>query len=289
MLRAPSPSNSVSSSSGDKSSSSIDDSRFSDGEGKGYEGGTEGGSDSMSDVGTPASGGSDSMSDVGAQAPESDDHWVQSVDDGRHAPAQDTLAGTGLLPGHSKKMAILVSSGRETSESDGAWGGITGTSSLPMDSAGMQIGVSDQEPSDDNDGTWGALNEPTAADATEAVTSDESGTSRSTKRQRYNQESTGAGGRVQADGGYPSEQHSEKIDLSGAENKEVVVISDQVQSEDDSVSECPICLTLLRGSSERGPSQVLPCGHSFHENCINTWIIKRGHVSCPSCRTITVD
>lgn len=224
------------------------------------------------------------MSDVGTLAPESDDHWVQSVDDGRHAPAQDMLAGTGLLPGHSKKMAILVPSDGEKSESDGTWGGITGTSSLPMDSAGMQIVVSDQEPSDDNDGTWGALNEPTAADATEAVTSDESGTSRGTKRQRYNQESTGAGGRVQADGGYPSEQYSGKIDRP-RENKEVVIIPDQVQSEDDPVPECVICREPLQDGKE---CKMLKCNHLFHKHCVAKWFVTVRLVSCPTCKTITV-
>lgn len=42
---------------------------------------------------------------------------------------------------------------------------------------------------------------------------------------------------------------------------------------------CTICLEEIQ---ERN-STVLPCGHSFHYNCINIW--NRDHNSCPFCRS----
>jgi hypothetical protein len=41
---------------------------------------------------------------------------------------------------------------------------------------------------------------------------------------------------------------------------------------------CPICLYDLQG----GQLRMLPCCHSFHENCIFSWL--KINVQCPMCR-----
>tara|TARA_B100000424_G_scaffold135455_1_gene102783 strand:+ start:2393 stop:2626 length:234 start_codon:yes stop_codon:yes gene_type:complete len=40
--------------------------------------------------------------------------------------------------------------------------------------------------------------------------------------------------------------------------------------------DCPICLNPLN------TSVYLPCGHSFHDDCILDWIEKKK--TCPTCR-----
>lgn len=51
----------------------------------------------------------------------------------------------------------------------------------------------------------------------------------------------------------------------------------------DPVFECTICFNrgIVTHKPERYVKQ-LPCGHTFHVKCINTWL--HGHVSCPLCR-----
>ena len=48
-------------------------------------------------------------------------------------------------------------------------------------------------------------------------------------------------------------------------NEITVQIPSPVESNPDGV-ECSICLTRMFDSN------TLPCGHSFHEKCINTWL-----------------
>lgn len=42
---------------------------------------------------------------------------------------------------------------------------------------------------------------------------------------------------------------------------------------------CPICMDVLTGLSRK-----LHCEHIFHATCIDTWILKASHDTCPLCR-----
>ena len=44
--------------------------------------------------------------------------------------------------------------------------------------------------------------------------------------------------------------------------------------------QCSICTDLFE---DDGAISALPCGHTFHENCINQWLNSAN--TCPSCRT----
>ncbi len=54
-------------------------------------------------------------------------------------------------------------------------------------------------------------------------------------------------------------------------------------SSTSSVNECPICKQNKSPQNLRS-SRTLPCSHSFHTNCINTWL--RENNTCPCCRSI---
>lgn len=44
------------------------------------------------------------------------------------------------------------------------------------------------------------------------------------------------------------------------------------------MKECPICLDITHAPRSRR----LPCGHTFHRACIDTWL--RHNPTCPVCR-----
>jgi hypothetical protein len=50
---------------------------------------------------------------------------------------------------------------------------------------------------------------------------------------------------------------------------------------------CSICLLDIENNNENGNIKLLSCGHSFHANCINTWL--ENNNTCPYCRSIHVD
>lgn len=43
---------------------------------------------------------------------------------------------------------------------------------------------------------------------------------------------------------------------------------------------CPVCLELLSGLGRK-----LGCNHEFHAICIDSWVLKAGHCTCPLCRS----
>lgn len=48
----------------------------------------------------------------------------------------------------------------------------------------------------------------------------------------------------------------------------------------DEDCECTICL-----SDDNNDMGKLPCGHTFHTNCITQWFLKN-KTTCPNCRTV---
>jgi hypothetical protein len=50
----------------------------------------------------------------------------------------------------------------------------------------------------------------------------------------------------------------------------------------DADCECTICLSDDNTNNDMGK---LPCGHTFHTNCITQWFMKN-KTTCPNCRTI---
>jgi len=64
--------------------------------------------------------------------------------------------------------------------------------------------------------------------------------------------------------------------------KQIVCNSDSTESETETESEsedrvCSICIDTMENAS------VLPCGHRFHQKCINHWLINNKE-NCPNCR-----
>jgi hypothetical protein len=54
--------------------------------------------------------------------------------------------------------------------------------------------------------------------------------------------------------------------------------------------DCPICLTGLvdEDGEEEEPTHTTSCGHTFHEECLESWrvscVAKGLSVTCPNCR-----
>jgi hypothetical protein len=64
-----------------------------------------------------------------------------------------------------------------------------------------------------------------------------------------------------------------------------IMFDDDDDGTKDCAMECMICLEGVDGADEKNvcPSHdVLPCGHTFHRCCVNTWRYK--HQTCPTCR-----
>ena len=61
-------------------------------------------------------------------------------------------------------------------------------------------------------------------------------------------------------------------------NSRVLVHHSEVPNEDPEL-ECPICYEKIGDIKCH-----IGCDHSFHENCIKTWIIDQNKYTCPICR-----
>jgi len=59
----------------------------------------------------------------------------------------------------------------------------------------------------------------------------------------------------------------------------------QANAERYQVLSCPICLDSFKQTLNL-KTNLLPCGHTFHERCINSWMAKSD--SCPICRQSTI-
>lgn len=63
-------------------------------------------------------------------------------------------------------------------------------------------------------------------------------------------------------------------------NEELSVIQSYI-CENDSEDTCSICWTTFK-AGDRLKSLPCPAHHTFHDECIDTWI--RRHTTCPICR-----
>ncbi|KAJ1693914.1 hypothetical protein LUZ63_010612 [Rhynchospora breviuscula] len=46
-------------------------------------------------------------------------------------------------------------------------------------------------------------------------------------------------------------------------------------------NECCVCLSSIKCSDT---TRRLPCGHSFHKNCVDRWLLGLRQKTCPLCR-----
>ena len=67
--------------------------------------------------------------------------------------------------------------------------------------------------------------------------------------------------------------------IENEENPKKVLTKNEFDklSKGHSTKTCNICLEV------NNDSVVLPCGHFFHENCIDKWLLEKSNV-CPTCR-----
>jgi len=96
-----------------------------------------------------------------------------------------------------------------------------------------------------------------------------------------------------------STQHSignldaSNLDVSNLDASNLDITEDEIESitpvfifEHDAIAEnaeidkCPVCLENMSGMCRK-----LKCNHSFHAICIDGWVIKAGHTTCPLCRS----
>lgn len=72
-----------------------------------------------------------------------------------------------------------------------------------------------------------------------------------------------------------SKKRAQDIDEKKIFNDSVPSSNEQKDVPEQLLSECPICL-------DKFTSQVLPCGHSYCESCLETWCCQEHN--CPMCR-----
>eukprot|EP00929_Paragymnodinium_shiwhaense_P000422 TRINITY_DN100673_c0_g1_i1.p1 TRINITY_DN100673_c0_g1~~TRINITY_DN100673_c0_g1_i1.p1 ORF type:complete len:360 (-),score=27.72 TRINITY_DN100673_c0_g1_i1:264-1343(-) len=102
----------------------------------------------------------------------------------------------------------------------------------------------------------------------------------------------GATGLVKAILKFRSREHQaarliyENVGLSSSPQRQALI--DRIESftcEPECQEDCPICLMPFE---QGGRLRKLPCGHTFCDSCIRTWLLGADLPSCPSCRaTVT--
>ncbi|GAX18463.1 hypothetical protein FisN_2Lh117 [Fistulifera solaris] len=60
-------------------------------------------------------------------------------------------------------------------------------------------------------------------------------------------------------------------------------VEDTKAHSDDEVDECAICYQELRTGDRVGD---IPCGHTFHADCLKTWCVRRN--ACPFCQRTNI-
>ena len=84
----------------------------------------------------------------------------------------------------------------------------------------------------------------------------------------------------------PSDEELELIDLNEgcidvlSDSERHMLTHYVVKKVDSNTVECPICLDNLMF---RQHARILPCSHTFHKKCIDTWLKKDRR--CPFCRS----
>lgn len=61
-------------------------------------------------------------------------------------------------------------------------------------------------------------------------------------------------------------------------------VDDQQQPNGHVHSECTICLGEVTEADEGGNVTILPCGHTFHNICMNGWLMAKPDGECPTCK-----
>ena len=61
-------------------------------------------------------------------------------------------------------------------------------------------------------------------------------------------------------------------------------MDDQQQPNGIVHSECSICLDEVTEADEGGNVTILPCGHTFHNLCMNGWLLAKPEGECPTCK-----
>ena len=84
----------------------------------------------------------------------------------------------------------------------------------------------------------------------------------------------------------PGEGESEAEEDDEEEEEEA---EDDDEDEDDEQqvqvhSECSICLDDVTEDDEGGNVTILPCGHTFHNVCMNGWLLAKPEGECPTCK-----
>ena len=61
-------------------------------------------------------------------------------------------------------------------------------------------------------------------------------------------------------------------------------VDDQQQPNGIVHSQCSICLDEVTEADEGGNVTILPCGHTFHNVCMNGWLLAKPEGECPTCK-----
>lgn len=81
------------------------------------------------------------------------------------------------------------------------------------------------------------------------------------------------------------ESDAEEDDMSDMEDVgDMGDMDDQQQPNGHVHSECTICLDEVTEADEGGNVTILPCGHTFHNLCMNGWLLAKPEGECPTCK-----
>jgi hypothetical protein len=87
-------------------------------------------------------------------------------------------------------------------------------------------------------------------------------------------------------GDVKSERQTMKAKQEIAKLKKVISTTDMARGKDE--NDCAVkCLICQFQYQEGNVVEVLPCGHNFHHDCVDQWLLTKDH--CPYCRQSIVN